>query len=60
MATVQGLRATHGVGEGVMRVGNAVQDLGEGMEVAINVMDAVLDGEHLVLFWSLTSQRLCG
>ena len=60
MAAVQGLRAAHGVGERVMRVGNAVQDLGEGVEVAFNIMDAVLDGEHLVLFWSLTSHRLHG
>ena len=40
MAAAQGLRATHGVGERVM-------NLGDGMNVAINKMDAVLDGSYL-------------
>lgn len=54
MATAQGLRATYGVGERVTSIGNDVQDLSGGVEVAINIMDAVLEGAHLVLFWSLT------
>jgi hypothetical protein len=41
MAAAQGLKATHGVGDGV--------------KVAINKMDAVLDGGHLVFFWLSTS-----
>jgi hypothetical protein len=51
MATAQGLRtaaqglsATHGVGERVF-------SLGDGVNVAINKMDAVLDGEYLFFFW---------
>ena len=51
MATAQGLRtatqglnATHGVGERVFSIGNDVHDLGDGVNVAINKMDAVLDG----------------
>ncbi|KAF8463552.1 hypothetical protein DFH94DRAFT_857982 [Russula ochroleuca] len=41
MAAAQGLRATHGVGERVMSIG---KDLGDGVNVAIDKMDAVLDG----------------
>ena len=54
MATAQGLRtaaqglsATHGVDERVLSLGN---DLGDGVNVAINKMDALLDGAHLVFF----------
>ena len=39
MAAAQGLRATHGVGE-------RVTNLGDGMNVVINKMDAVLDGSY--------------
>jgi hypothetical protein len=45
MAAAQGLRATLGVGDRV--------------KVAINKMDAVLDGVHLVFFWlSMPSSNL--
>jgi hypothetical protein len=61
MATAQGLRtaaqglsATHGVDERVLSLGNDVHDLGDGVNVAINKMDAVLDGEYLFLFWMST------
>jgi hypothetical protein len=54
MAAAQGLRATHDVGERVVSIGDDVQDLGDGLEVAINIMDAVLDGAHLVFFWLST------
>ena len=58
MATAQGLRtaaqglsATHGVGEAVLSLGNDVHDLGDGVNVAINKMDAILDGEYFFPFW---------
>ena len=44
----QGLSATHGVDERVLSLGNDVHDLGDGVNVAINKMDAVLDGAHLL------------
>ena len=55
MATAQGLRATHGVSEGVMSIGNDLQDVGGGVRVAINRMGAVLDGTRHVFFWLSTS-----
>jgi hypothetical protein len=45
LAAAQGLRATHGVGDG--------------MRVAINKMDAVLDGAYLVFLLSTSSSNLC-
>ena len=54
MAAAQGLRAMHDVGERVVSIGDDVQDLGDGLQVAINIMDAVLDGAHLVFFWLST------
>ena len=45
MVAAQGLRATHGVGEGVMSIGNDVQDTG-------------LDSTHLALFQLPTSSYL--
>ena len=44
MAAAEGLRATHAVGDG--------------MKVAINKMDAVLDGTHLVFLLSTSSSNL--
>ena len=47
MAVAQGLKATHGVG-------NDVRDVGDGVKVAINKVDAVtaavLDGAYLISF----------
>lgn len=43
MAVAQGLKATHGVG-------NDVRDIDDGVKVAINKVDAVLDGAHLTAF----------
>ena len=43
----QGLSATHGVDERVLSLGNDVHDLGDGMGIAINKVEAVLDGAHL-------------
>ena len=54
MAAAQGLRATHGVGERVSSLRNVVHDLGDGVNVAINKMDAVLNGAHLFFFWLST------
>ena len=54
MAAAQGLRATRGVGERVSSLGNDVHDLGDGVNVAINKMDAVLNGAHLFFFWLST------
>jgi hypothetical protein len=45
MAVVQGLKATHGVG-------SDVRDVGDGVKVAINKVEAVLDGAHPVSFTS--------
>jgi hypothetical protein len=44
MAVAQGLRATHG--------------MGDGMKVAVNKMDAVLDGAYLVSLLSTSSLSL--
>jgi hypothetical protein len=54
MAAAQGLRATYGVGEGVTSLGNDVQDIGDGVKVAINKIDAVYNGTNLVFFWLST------
>ena len=54
MAAAQGLRATHGVGERVSSLGNVVHDLGDGVNIAINKMDAVLNGAHLFFSWLST------
>jgi hypothetical protein len=54
MAAAQGLRATHGVGERVSSLGNVVHDLGDGVNIAINKMDAVLNGAHPFFFWLST------
>jgi hypothetical protein len=47
MAVAQGLRATH-------TLGDDVRDVGDGVRVAINKVDAVtaavLDGAHLISF----------
>ena len=45
MAVAQGLKAAHGVG-------NDVRDVGDGVKIAINKVDAVLDGAHLISFGS--------
>ena len=50
MAIAQDLRATHGVGERVTSLRNDVRDVGDGVNVAINKIDAVFDGAHLVSF----------
>jgi hypothetical protein len=44
MAAAQGLRVAHGVDDG--------------MKVAVNKMDAVLDGAHFVLLLSMSSSKL--
>jgi hypothetical protein len=51
MAAVEGLRATHGVGESLR---NDVHDVGDGVKTANNKLDAVLDGVQLVFFWLST------
>ena len=43
MAVAQGLKATDGVR-------NDVRDVGDGVKVAIDKVDAVLDGAHLISF----------
>jgi hypothetical protein len=43
----QGLSATHAVDERVLSLGNDVHDLGDGVGIAINKVEAVLDGAHL-------------
>ena len=45
MAIAQGLKATHGVG-------NDVRDVGDGVKVAINKVNAILNGAHLISFGS--------
>jgi hypothetical protein len=50
MAAAQGLRATHGVGERVMSLGNDLQEVDGGVKAANNKMDVVIDGAHHVFF----------
>jgi hypothetical protein len=47
MVVAQSLKATHGVG-------NDVRDVGDGVNVAIDKVDAVLDGAHHISFDSNT------
>ena len=49
---VQNLKTTHGVSEEVTGLRNNVQDIGGEVEGAINKLDVILHGAHLVFIRS--------